>query len=65
MVRVEGRNLAWYEGMTIADLLRELNDSYPYALARVDGKAFTGREFHRAPVPDNAEVFLVHLLAGG
>lgn len=65
MVRVDGRELAWYEGMTIADLLRELDDSYPYALARIDGHAVTGREFAMVPVPDNAEVFLVHLVAGG
>jgi thiamine biosynthesis protein ThiS len=65
MVRVNGKNLAWREGMTVADVLRELNDSYPYALARIDGKAVTGREFDKAPVPDNAEVFLLHLVAGG
>ena len=65
MVRVNGKNLAWREGMTVADLLSELNDPYPYALARVDGKAVTGREFDNAPVPDNAEVFLLHLVAGG
>ena len=65
MVKVDGRELAWYEGMTVADLLRELNDPYPYAWARIDGRAVTGHEFHKAPVPDNAEVFLVHLVAGG
>lgn len=65
MVKVDGKNLAWHEGMTVADLLRELNDSYPYALVRIDGRAVTGHEFDKAPVPDNAEVFLVHLVAGG
>jgi sulfur carrier protein ThiS len=65
MVRVDGHEVAWREGMTIADLLRELNDAYPYALARIDGRAVVGREFDKAPVPDNAEVFLVSLVAGG
>jgi thiamine biosynthesis protein ThiS len=65
MVKVDGKNLAWHDGMTVADLLRELDDSYPYALARIDGRAVTGREFDKTTVPDNAEVFLVHLVAGG
>ncbi len=65
MVKVDGRELAWREGMTVADLLGELRDPYPYALARVDGRAVTRHEFDKAPVPDNAEVFLVHLVVGG
>jgi thiamine biosynthesis protein ThiS len=65
MVLVGGREIAWREGMTIADLLRELNDPFPYPVARFDGRAVTAQEFERATVPDNVEVFLVSLVAGG
>jgi thiamine biosynthesis protein ThiS len=65
MVRVDGRELWWREGMTVGDLLRELADPYPYAVVRIDGRVVTAPEFDKAPVPDNAEISLVHLIAGG
>jgi thiamine biosynthesis protein ThiS len=65
MVRVDGRELEWHEGMTVADLLRGLADLYPYAVVRIDGRVVTAPEFDKAPVPDNAEVSLLHLIAGG
>ena len=65
MVRVDGRELGWHEGMTVADLLRELADTYPYAVVRIDGRVITAPDFDTAPVPDNAEISLVHLIAGG
>jgi len=65
MVRVDGRELEWHEGMTVADLLMGLADPYPYAAVRIDGRVVTGPEFDEAPVPDNAEVSLLHLIAGG
>ena len=34
MVRVDGREFFWREGMTVADLLKELGDPYPYAVVR-------------------------------
>jgi thiamine biosynthesis protein ThiS len=65
MVRVGGREITWREGMTIADLLRELDDPFPYPVARIDGRAVTAQEFDNFPLPDNVEVFLVSLVAGG
>jgi thiamine biosynthesis protein ThiS len=65
MVRVDGRKLEWHEGMTVGDLLRELADPYPYAVVRIDGRVVTAPEFEKAPVPDNAQVSLLHLIAGG
>jgi thiamine biosynthesis protein ThiS len=65
MVRVDGREIEWHEGMTIADLLRELDDPFPYPLARIDGRVVTAQDFDNVPLPDNVEVFLVSLVAGG
>lgn len=65
MILVEGRELDWQEGMTVADLLSELGDSYPYAVVRVSDRIISGPDFASARVPDNSEVHLIPLVVGG
>jgi thiamine biosynthesis protein ThiS len=65
MVRISDREIPWHEDMTVADLIKELGDHYPYTVARVNNKTIPGHEFSRARVPDNSEVFLIPLIAGG
>lgn len=65
MILVQGRKIPWRQGMTIADVLEELGDSYPYAVVRIDNKIYCGPDFHTTPVPDGSEVFLIPIVAGG
>ena len=65
MVRIGNQELAWREGMTVADLLKELGDSYPYAVARVGNRVISGPDFDKATVPNDSEVYLIPLIAGG
>ena len=65
MVRIANREFAWREGMTVADLLEELADPYPYAVARIGDRLISSPDFDKAAVPDHSEVFLIPLIAGG
>ena len=65
MVRVGDREVFWRDGMTVADLLSESGDSYPYAAVRFNGRLVARPEFDRTSVPDNCEVFALPLIAGG
>ena len=65
MVRIGNQELAWREGMTVADLLKELGDSYPYAVARVGNRLISNPDFDKATVPNDSEVYLIPLIAGG
>jgi len=65
MVRIGDREFAWREGMTVADLLKELRDPYPYAVARIGDRLIPSLDFHKAAVPNDSEVFLIPLIAGG
>jgi sulfur carrier protein len=65
MVMVNGREMEWREGMTVADLIKEMDDACSCAAVRVGGKIITRPNFHTAPVPDNTDVHLLHLIAGG
>ena len=65
MIRVGDKELAWREGMTVADLIRELNDPYPYAVVRVNNRTVSSPHFEETLIPDNAVVFLIPMIAGG
>jgi thiamine biosynthesis protein ThiS len=65
MIRVKGKELPWREGMTVADLLRELNDPYPYAAVRIDGHVISRHNFEKTSIPDGTEIFLIPMISGG
>ena len=65
MIRVNGKRQSWYEGMTIEDLLEDLEDSHHYAVIRINDKHVSRPYFEKTLIPDNSEVFLISLIAGG
>ena len=65
MIQVAGKQIAWREGMTVSDLLEELEDPHPYAVVRIDHQYVTRPNFEHTFVPDDAEVFLIPMIAGG
>ena len=65
MIQVAGKQMAWQEGMTISDLLDELKDPHPYAVVRINEQYVTQPNFEHTVVPDEAEVFLIPMIAGG
>ena len=65
MIKVKGKDFPWREGMTVADLLKDLDDSYTYVLVRINHKQVSKPDFDKTVIPDNSEVFLVPMVAGG
>jgi thiamine biosynthesis protein ThiS len=65
MIQVAGKQLPWYEGMTVSDLLDALKDPHPYAVVRINEQYITQPNFAKTIVPDNAQVFLIPMIAGG
>jgi len=65
MIKVADHNIDWHEGMTISDLLIEINDPHPYAVVRIDQTYVSKPNFDKTTIPDNAEVFLIPMVAGG
>jgi sulfur carrier protein ThiS len=51
--------------MTISDLLDELGDPHPYAVVRINQTYVSRPDFNRTTIPDDAEVFLIPMIAGG
>ena len=65
MIQVAGKQVVWREGMTVADLLAEIKDPHPYAVVRINEQYITRPNFEHTLVPDDAEVFLIPMIAGG
>ena len=65
MISVNGEKRAWQEGMTVADLLKDIDDSHHYSVVRINTKHVSSPNFEKILIPDNAEVFLLPMIAGG
>ena len=65
MIRVDGKAYDWQEGMTVADLLKNLKDSHHCAVVRINHKHVSRPNFNKVLVPDDADVFLIPMIAGG
>ena len=65
MIKVSDNTVNWHEGMTITDLLIELGDPHPYAVVRINQTYVSRPNFDQTTVPDDSEVFLIPMIAGG
>jgi len=66
MIRVNDRHeLPWHEGMTVSDVLREMNYTYHEIIVRVNGELVRKDAYETTVVPDGADVKAIHLIAGG
>ena len=65
MITVSDKTIPWHEGMTISDLLNELDDPHPYAVVRIDENYISRPNFDKIIIPDDSEVFLIPMIAGG
>ncbi|MGD8881879.1 MAG: sulfur carrier protein ThiS [Desulfobacterales bacterium] len=65
MIQVAGKKLPWHKGMTVSELLNTLNDPHPYAVVRINEQYITRPNFEQTIIPDDAEVFLIPMIAGG
>ena len=65
MIKVADHTIDWHEGMTISDLLIEINDPHPYAVVRINQTYVSRPNFDKTIIPDDAEVYLIPMIAGG
>ncbi len=65
MIKVGDEKIPWHEGMTVASLLEQREDGHMYAVVRLNGKLISRPKFESTPIPDNSEVILIPMVAGG
>ncbi len=66
MITVNRRDrVLWREGMTVQDLLDTMAYTYPHVVVTVNGDLIAHDAYEEVKVPDDADVRVIHLMAGG
>jgi len=65
VITLDGEKMLWQNGMTVSHLLQEIADAHQYAVIRVNGKYVSRPSFDTYVIPDDAEIYLIPMIAGG
>jgi thiamine biosynthesis protein ThiS len=66
MIRVNRRHkIAWSEGLTVADLLERMNYTFPHIVVFINEEVVPQERYATRTIPDEADVQVLHLIAGG
>ncbi len=65
MIEVDNTRLPWYEGMTIAAILKELDNPEFCSVVRLNGRLISSPDFEKTIVPDQAKIEILPIVAGG
>ena len=65
-VRVNEKfEVEWKPGMTVRDLIKELNFTFPMLVVTVNGKVVMKDQWDTYQVQENDNVRILHMIAGG
>ena len=65
MITVDGKKFPWRQGLDVEQMLEYVEKPEQYAVVRLNGKLVSRPVFKKTQVPDDAEVFLIPMIAGG
>jgi sulfur carrier protein ThiS len=65
VITVGDKVFPWWEGLTLADIVRELDLPADYAYASLDGKLIWKKDWAITTVPDGAKIRFRGIIAGG
>lgn len=66
MIRVNNRDeISWEDGLTVSALLERMRYTFPHIIVKIDGKVISPAEYTTHAIPDGADVWVIHLIAGG
>ena len=55
----------WRHGMTVSDLLAEMRFTFPRVIVTIDDVRVPHDAYGTTLIPEGANVYVVHLMAGG
>ncbi len=65
MITIDGKQYPWHPDMAVEQLLAYIDKPEQYAVIRLNGKLVSRPVFKDTQVPDDAEVVLIPMIAGG
>jgi sulfur carrier protein ThiS len=65
MVTIGAKEIVWQEGLTVAQVLAQIEDGSRFAVVKLNGKLISRPNFHKTAVDDHAEIVPLPMIAGG
>ena len=66
MILVNNRDeVEWEDGLTVSALLERFRYTFPHIIVKIDGEVIPPDEYPARTIPDGADVWVIHLIAGG
>jgi sulfur carrier protein len=66
MILVNRREeVVWEEGLTVSCLLDRFRFTFPHIIVSINGELVPRRDYATRQIPDDSDVRVVHLMAGG
>ncbi|MCQ1529241.1 MULTISPECIES: sulfur carrier protein ThiS [Lutispora] len=65
MIRVNHRNMDFYEGMTLKSLIKDLKYSFPTLMVKVNGELVPKEKYEETRIRDGDDINIIHPIAGG
>jgi sulfur carrier protein len=65
MITVNGSPMEHREGMTVQDVLDARNYIFRMLAVSVNGEVVSRKDYKTTPVPDGADVQVIHMISGG
>lgn len=62
---VNEHKLVWQEGLVIRDALRLMNYTFKMLVIKLNGQLVKKDDYDSTPIPENADVKVIHLISGG
>jgi sulfur carrier protein len=55
----------WEEGLTVSALLERFRYTFPHIIVKVNGEVVPRDDYPTRTIPDDTDVWVIHLIAGG
>jgi len=65
MIKINDTKIEWQENLSVNNLLLNNNFIVKLSVVKIDGDFIPKKEFNKTIVADNADVKVIHLVAGG
>ncbi|MBO8137860.1 MAG: sulfur carrier protein ThiS [Desulfotomaculum sp.] len=65
MIKVNGRDFPWEEGLTVKKLLEKKNYTFPSIVIKINGRTIPEDQWDKTIINDGDDVKAIHLITGG
>ncbi|HOH60097.1 MAG: sulfur carrier protein ThiS [Candidatus Cloacimonetes bacterium] len=62
---INGHKRPWQEGMTVQDALNMMNYTFRMLVVKINGELIARKDYALTPIPEGADVKVIHLISGG